>query len=126
MFDILTLHWSNVGGSAMTQIKDKPETKPFPVKAVSACLLAELTSLAESEFALQGVTPPADPITLLTTKIRLDSLTVVDVTLALEDILGFEPKNIVKTGGYDSIQAALDHMMPRLEAAWKKTHPASA
>ncbi|ANC53203.1 hypothetical protein A4249_05760 [Brevundimonas sp. GW460-12-10-14-LB2] len=110
----------------MTQIKDKPETKPFPVKAVSACLLAELTSLAESEFALQGVTPPADPITLLTTKIRLDSLTVVDVTLALEDILGFEPKNIVKTGGYDSIQAALDHMMPRLEAAWKKTHPASA
>ena len=65
--------------------------------------------------------PPPPPGAILTTKIRLDSLTVVDVTLALEDILGFEPKNIVKTGGYDSIQAALDHMMPRLEAAWKKT-----
>mgnify|MGYP000064281927 FL=1 len=108
------------------QIKEKPEIKPFPVKDVSACLLAELTSLAESELALQDVPPPATPGALLTTKIRLDSLTVVDVTLALEDILGFEPKNIVKTGGYDSIQAALDHMMPKLEAAWKKTHPAGA
>lgn len=110
----------------MTQIKDKPETKPFPIKEVSACLLAELTSLAESELALQGVTLPAAPGALLTTRIGLDSLTVVDVTLALEDILGFEPKNIVKTGGYDSIQAALDHMMPRLEAAWKKTYPGGA
>lgn len=110
----------------MTQVKEKLEAKPFPLKEVSACLLAELTSLAESELALQGVTPSVAVGALLTTKIRLDSLTVVDVALALEDILGFEPKNIVKTGGYDSIQSALDHMMPRLEAAWKKTHPAGA
>ncbi|WP_292040077.1 MULTISPECIES: hypothetical protein [unclassified Brevundimonas] len=110
----------------MSQIKDKPDIKPFPVQETSACLLAELTSLAESELKLQGLTPPDTPGALLTTKIRLDSLTVVDVTLALEDILGFEPKNIVQTGGYDSIQAALDHMMPRLEAAWKKNYPAGA
>lgn len=109
----------------MTEVKNKPETKLFPVKEVSACLLAELTCLAESELALQDVPAPVTPGTILTTKIRLDSLTVVDVTLVLEDILGFEPKSIVKTGGYDSIQAALDHMMPRLEAAWKKSHSAS-
>ena len=45
----------------MTQIKDKAEIKPFPVKEVSACLLGELTSLAESELAFQDVPPPATP-----------------------------------------------------------------
>lgn len=110
----------------MTEIKDKPETKTFPLQAVTACLLAELTALAESELTLQGAPSPTAPGAITTMKIRLDSLTVVDITLALEDIIGFEPKDIVRTGGYDSIQAALDHMVPRLITAWKRKNPGAA
>lgn len=94
--------------------------KPFPLKEVQDALMAELLTLAVSEAEIQELTLPADPEKIALVKIRLDSLSVVDVTCILEPIMGFEPKNIVKTGGYESISAALEHMMPRLEAAWAK------
>ncbi len=110
----------------MSDVEEKPKVIAYPVTAVSACLLSELTLLAEAEAHMQGVTLPTPPANLVTMKIRLDSLTVVDLTCALEPILGYEPKDIVRTGGYDSIQAGLDHMLPRIEAAWRKKHPGAA
>lgn len=97
--------------------------KRFPLQAVIDCLLAEMTAAAHAEAEMEGVALPADPAALRTTKIRLDSLVVVEITCGLESILGFGPKNIVRTGGYDSIGEALDHMVPRIEAAWCKKQP---
>ena len=99
------------------------EKRPFPVQAVMDCLLAELTVAARDEADMEGLTLPTTPAALRTMKVRLDSLIVVEITCALEPILGFGPKNIVRTGGYDSIGEALDHMVPRIEAAWRKKHP---
>jgi hypothetical protein len=36
-------------------------------------------------------------------------------------VLGFELKDsIVKSGGYGSINQAIGHLMPQIEAAWNK------
>nr|WP_314432330.1 hypothetical protein [uncultured Brevundimonas sp.] len=105
--------------------KQLPIKRPpvFPLQAVTACLLAELTLLAEAEARMQGLVPPQSTAALRTMKIRLDSLTVVDITCELEPVIGFEPRNIVRTGGYDSIDSALAHMVPRVEAAWRRKTP---
>lgn len=110
----------------MSQIDEKTPVKTFPLQIVSDALLAELTLLAEGEAQIQGVPLPSQPAALRTMNIRLDSLTVVAITCALDDILGFEPKDIVRAGGYESIDAAMNHMMPRIEAAWIKRHPVRA
>lgn len=110
----------------MSDVEEKLKVIAYPAADVRACLLSELTLLAEAEAHIQGIALPAPPATLVTTKIHLDSLTVVDLTCALEPLLGYEPKDIVRTGGYDSIQAALDHMLPRIEAGWRKKHPSAA
>lgn len=99
------------------------EKKPFPLQAVMDCLLAELTVAARDEAEMEGFALPTAPAALRSVKVRLDSLVVVEITCALEPILGFGPKNIVRTGGYDSIGEALDHMIPRVEAAWRKKQP---
>lgn len=112
--------------SVMSDVEEKSKIVAYPVTAVHACLLSELTLLAEAEANMQGVALPTPPASLVTMKIRLDSLTIVDLTCALEPILGYEPKDIVRTGGYDSIQSALDHMLPRIEAAWRRKHPGAA
>ncbi|GAW39759.1 hypothetical protein SH203_00137 [Brevundimonas sp. SH203] len=110
----------------MSQIDEKTSVKTFPLQMVSDALLAELTVLAEGEAQIQGLSLPSQPAALRTMHIRLDSLTVVAITCALDDILGFEPKDIVRAGGYESIDAAMNHMMPRIEAAWIKRHPVRA
>lgn len=110
----------------MTQVDDKPKTKAFPLQAVTACLLQELTALATAEAEIQMIPIPAQAAALTTMTVRLDSLTVVDLVCELEPILGFDPKDIVRTGGYDSIKAAMDHMVPRVQAAWLRKNPGAA
>lgn len=110
----------------MSQIDENTSVKIFPLQMVSDALLAELTVLAEGEAQIQGLSLPSQPAALRTMHLRLDSLTVVAITCALDDILGFEPKDIVRAGGYESIDAAMNHMMPRIEAAWIKRHSVRA
>jgi len=111
----------------MAEADEKTKVAPFPVQAISEALLAELTILAEGEAHIQGIPLPSKtPAAVRTMHIRLDSLTVVAITCALDDILGFEPKDIVKAGGYDSIDAAMTHLMPRIEKAWGKHHKVAA
>lgn len=108
-------------------VDEKPKSKVFPLADVQACLLAELTELAQSEAQVRGLELPQASAALLKMAIPLDSLSVVAVLCAVEPILGFELKDsVVKTGGYSSIEAALDHMMPRIEKAWVKRQGGAA
>jgi hypothetical protein len=101
--------------------------KPFPVAEVTASLLAELTLLAESEAQVRGLELPKAPGALLKMAIPLDSLSVVDVLCSVEPVLGVPLKDsLVRTGGYGSIEAAIDHLMPRLEAVWTKQNGGAA
>jgi len=106
-----------------TELDDKLHIKVFPLAAVQSCLLAELTLLAEAEARVRGLEPPKAPPALLKMAIPLDSLSVVDVLCAVEPVIGFELReSLVRTGGYGSIEAAMDHLLPRLEATWTKKH----
>lgn len=102
-------------------VDEKPKAKVFPLAEVGACLMAELTELAQSEAQVRGIEAPKASPALLKMAIPLDSLSVVAILCAVEPILGFELKDhVVKTGGYACIEAALDHMMPRIKKAWVK------
>lgn len=110
-----------------SDLDDKLHIKVFPVTAVRSCLLAELTLLAQAEAQVRGLEPPKAPPALLKMAIPLDSLSVVDVLCAVEPVIGFELKDsLVRTGGYGSIEAAMDHLLPRLEAVWTKKHGAKS
>ena len=96
-----------------------PTTIGFPTTAIIAALTAELMQVAASEAEFRKIPMPSDTAQVLKAAVPMDSLTVVDAICALETILKFELKDsTVRTGGYNSIQDALDHLMPRIEGAW--------
>lgn len=110
-----------------TDLDDKQKAKAFPLAAVETCLLAELTLLAETEAEIRGIEKPKTPGVILKMAIPLDSLSVVDVLCAVEPIIGFELKDsLVRNGGYPTIEAAMAHLVPRLETAWKKKNGVKA
>ncbi|MEM1052787.1 MAG: hypothetical protein AAGI28_11900, partial [Pseudomonadota bacterium] len=75
----------------------------------------------ETEAATHGNTLPKSPAAAAVAPVPMDSLVVVDLLCAVEPVLGFAPSDsTVRTGGYHSVQDALDHLMPRLERQWRK------
>ena len=106
---------------------EKLKAKVFPFATVETRLLAELTLLAETEAQIRGIEKPKAPGAILKMAIPLDSLSVVDVLCTVEPVIGFELKDsLVRTGGYSTIEAAMAHLMPRLESAWKKKNGVKA
>lgn len=95
---------------------------PFPGAAVEASLRAELLSAAQSIAALYGEAMPAGVAQQSSMSIQLDSLAVVDLLCSVEPVLGgMQLKDhIVKAGGYNSIDEAVGHLMPRIEKEWTK------
>ncbi|MFC3714336.1 hypothetical protein ACFOMD_17335 [Sphingoaurantiacus capsulatus] len=98
-----------------------PATAGFPKADVVEALLDELLEVARVEAQLRGIALPKDKASVLNAPVPLDSLSIVDTLCAVEPIVGVELRdNIVRTGGYDSIQQALDHLIPRIEKVWLK------
>jgi hypothetical protein len=96
-------------------------TVSFPLAAVEAKLREELLGVAESAAAMHSITLPTDPAAQCATAVQLDSLAVVDILLSVEDIVGCTLKDqIVKAGGYSSVNAAIEHLTPRIKSAWDK------
>jgi hypothetical protein len=93
----------------------------FPAAAVEAKLREELLSVAESAAAMHSIALPPTPAAQCAAAIQLDSLAVVDVLLSIEGIIGCTLKDhIVKAGGYSSINAAIEHLTPRIQSVWGK------
>jgi acyl carrier protein len=100
----------------------KPETTTtFPKVAVEAKLRDALLESAKSDALLKEIALPADPVGQAAATVRLDSLDVVSLLCEIEPIVGFELKDhLVRAGGYNSVNQAMDHLMPRIETAWEK------
>ncbi len=99
----------------------------FPASAVTTCLLNELIEAIKADAAIRGMTIPTSRIAIATTPFEIDSLVVVANLTALDAIVGFPlPESIVQAGGYDSAQAAIDHLVPRIEALWNKRNKKGA
>jgi hypothetical protein len=74
----------------------------------------------EETAAIDGSVVSAAPSgsggSIISARPAIDSKRVVDATLITEEVLGIElPPEIIKAGGYESCEAMLDHIMPRLE-----------
>jgi hypothetical protein len=127
MLDFPTLYFSYVDDSdeatmsaTDTLVKTGTATS-FPLAAVEAKLREELLGVAESAATMHSIPLPADPAAQCATAIQLDSLAVVDVLLSVESIVGSTLKDhIVKAGGYASVNAAIEHLTPRIKSAWEK------
>jgi hypothetical protein len=97
----------------------KPDLAVFPKAKVIAALTAELIEVARSEAQVRGIALPPENPKIIQAAVPMDSLSIVDTLCAIEPVVGFELReSIVRTGGYDSIEAALDHLIPKIERAW--------
>lgn len=96
-----------------------PGKQDFPIDEVTKALVNELLLIAADEAEVRGIVLPGDRPGMMAAAIPMDSLTVVATLVVVEKHLGFELKeSIVRTGGYDSVKAALDHLVPRIQVAW--------
>jgi|SRR5712664_609979 len=102
-----------------------PLVVAFPVDAITNCLRDELSQIARDDAVLTGRVLPAEQSALSHTSVELDSLRVVSILCRLDELVGFEVKDVVvKHGGYGSIDGALRHLLPRIQKEWDK-HQAS-
>ena len=103
-------------------ILPKAKLKPaFPADVVEACLRDELIQVVTSNAELQEQLLPSTPAAIVTASFPIDSLDVVGVLCKLDELVGFElPDSVVRAGGYDSINQAIQHVMPRVEKLWLK------
>jgi len=102
-------------------MKTKTKTKVFPLKELELVLRDELILAAETEASIRGEAFPTSPAAAAVAPVPMDSLVVVALLCEVEPVLGFAaPDSTVRSGGYNSVQEALDHLMPKLEKHWKK------
>ena len=93
----------------------------FPGAKVRAALLEQLIDEVKSTASIKGHPLPATNADIIKAAVQIDSLVTVEILVVAEPILGFElPDSVVRTGGYRSIEAAIQHLMPRIEKLWKK------
>lgn len=98
-----------------------PAVTAFPKSDVIKALIDELLEVARTEAQLRGIPFPQDQGGALKMSVPLDSLSVVDTLCAVEPVVGFELReSLVRTGGYNSIDEALGHLLPRIENVWVK------
>ncbi|MGC4004075.1 MAG: hypothetical protein QM811_13520 [Pirellulales bacterium] len=90
-------------------------TPVFPEQEVRRRLRAELQNIADEGSVLR---PDWEPL--------LDSKRVVGTVLVLEDLFPFKipPDKIVRKGGYNSVDEAIDDMVDRVSRIWgEKNQP---
>jgi hypothetical protein len=102
-------------------VSTRPSALSFPRVSVEAKLRDELLTSVKSLASLREITLPSTTGEIYAIRFHIDSLEVVNILCAADKIVGFELKNnIVKAGGYESINEAVSHVMPRIESAWMK------
>lgn len=106
---------------ATTILPPATKTAPFPQAAVETKLRDELIEAVKIEASIRGVALPSTPAEVSKAAVQVDSLVAVSILCAVEPIVGFElPQNLVRAGGYGSVEGALEHLLPRLEKEWTK------
>ena len=96
---------------------------PYPAAAVSAVMQEELLRAVRARSKRKGEALPATDNEVVVLPVEIDSLTVVELLSSLDDILPFMvSESVVKAGGYGSIEAAVKHVVGKIEAKWKRYH----
>jgi hypothetical protein len=81
---------------------------PYPATAVAAVMQEELLRAVRSRFRRKGQPLPIADDEVVLLAVEIDSLKVTE--------------SVVKAGGYGSIEAAVKHVVSRIETRWNKYH----
>lgn len=101
--------------SAETLTKVAVVAPVFPAAEVKRRLQVELQKIADQGSVLR---PEWEPL--------LDSKRVVGTVLVLEDLFPFKipPDKVVRKGGYDTVDEAINDMLDRIKKIWvEKSKP---
>ena len=86
-------------------------------------LLAALEQWWEKEVDDDPFADPAKKGTLYDLLPTVDSLTLVNMLLTLESLLGFSlPISVIKRGGYRTKEEMTKHLLPRIRRAFEAKH----
>lgn len=97
------------------------KVEQFPATAVRFALRAELIDAVKSAASVKGTALPTALDDFAKANVEIDSLVVVSLLISAEPFVGFElPETVVRSGGYESVDDAVDHLLLRIEAEWKK------
>ncbi len=103
-------------------LSSKAKLKPaFPAAEIRACLQEELINIVESRAGLLGQPLPSAPAAIVIAPFPIDSLDLVEILCKVDELVGFDvPQSVVRAGGYDAIDKAIEHLMPRIGKVWFK------
>jgi hypothetical protein len=103
-------------------LSPKVAFKPsFPATEIEDCLRNELVEVVKEVAGLQGQPLPSTVPAIIAASFPIDSLDVVGILCKVDELAGFNvPHGVVRAGGYDSIDDALKHLMPRVAKEWTK------
>jgi acyl carrier protein len=91
-------------------------TTAFPSAAVEACIREELQRQADSQMLLRLPKPSDGP----KWEPEIDSLVVVEIICAIEDLLGVPmPDTFTPRGGYDSVEDCVADVMTAASSVWQ-------
>lgn len=108
--------WSK-NKSMATSTHSHITVETFPEEAVTEAL----AEWWDAETGTRRGDPFAIPGTLYDVVVDIDSLSVVNALLVIEEILGFEPPvTVIKKGGYRDRQEMIDHLVPAIREHYRK------
>jgi acyl carrier protein len=89
-----------------------PPNPGFPAKAVEDCIRDAL----EQELSAQAVLRPRTPSAC---EPEIDSLVVVEIICAIEEIIGVSlPPTFAPRGGYEDVEACVADLVAETRAVW--------
>lgn len=102
--------------SMKTLTSARTSVSSFPEVEVKERLQEKLQRLANESSILKPNRPEWEPL--------LDSKRVVGTVLVLEDLFPFKipPDKVVRKGGYNDVDEAIDDMLRRLKKLWADHH----
>jgi len=110
----------------MTTVKKlKPKTPTsFPTQEVEDCIREFLAHEGEMQAELHGEkSEPGDSQNTIGPQPSIDSLVAVELLIELEAKVIFElSEDLIKAGGYYSIDDVVQNLMPQLKQRWEKHH----
>jgi acyl carrier protein len=115
----------------MATLLEKSRTAVFPAVEVEACIRDTLGDQAADQAVLRPdrEATTAAPVAPRSWEPEIDSLVVVEVICAIEELLGVEiPPTFSPKGGYDGVEACINDLTSAAKAAWdeltreKETH----
>jgi hypothetical protein len=92
----------------------------YPAAAVAKALRDELVNAVRKTFKRKGKPLPNDGTNVVSLSIEIDSHTVVELLACLDDLLPFKVTECVVKAG--SIEAAIKHVVGRVEKKWNEYH----